>query len=76
MQQSSSSLLSQWTDGDAAFAVDEVAVDEVDVVGVAVAAVVSFLLMVCGNCDQMISWLNGGAVVFYGGERRVDVIGE
>ena len=75
MQQSSSSFLSQWTDGDA-FAVDDVAVDEVAVDKVAMAVVVSFLLMVCGNCDQMISWFNGGAVVFYGGERRVDVIGE
>ena len=60
MQQSSSSSLSQCTDGDT-FAVDEVAVDEV-----AVNVVVFFLLMVCGNCDQMIGWLNGGAVVFYG----------
>ena len=70
MQQSSSSSLSQCTDGDAAFAVDEVAVDKVDVVGVAVAVVVSFLLIVCGNCGQMIGWLNGGAVVFRDGRLR------
>ena len=38
-----------------------VVVDEVD--EMAVAVVVSFLLIVCGNCDQMIGWLKGGAVV-------------
>ena len=32
-----------------------VVVDEVD--EMAVAVVVSFLLIVCGSCDQMIGWL-------------------
>ena len=53
MQQTSGSSVSNRTDGDesavdVAVAVDEVVVNEVSVV------VVSFLLMVCGNCERSI----------------------
>ena len=65
MQQTSGSSVSNRPDGDES-AVDEVAVDEVAVDEVSVAVVLSFLLMVCSNCDRSFCLVERWRVVFYG----------
>ena len=64
MQQTSGSSVSNRTDGDES-AVDEVAVDEVAVDEVAV-VVVSFLLIVCSNCNRSFCLIERWLVVFFG----------
>jgi hypothetical protein len=67
MQQTSGSSVSNRPDGDES-AVDEVAVDEVAVDEEQVSVVVvSFLLMVCSNCDRSFCLIERWLVVFYGG---------
>jgi hypothetical protein len=76
MQQMSGSSVSNRPDGDES-AVDEVAVDEVAVDEDEVSVVVvSFLLMVCSNCDRSFCLIERSLVMFNGGTMwRLDWLG-